>query len=112
MNPLLPPILVLIGWTLVVWLWMYATNPLPAFRGRPAPANAQYVRDNYNHLLEQPTIFYAIAFCIMFAHHVDRVHVWCAWIYTSLRIVHSLVQGTTNVIRIRFAVFTLSSIAL
>ena len=35
-----------------------------------------------------------------------------AWIYTGLRVVHSLVQATANVVMVRFVLFALSSVVL
>ena len=72
----LHPVLALIVWTLVMWLWMYATripamqkaqiNPddarHPGTYGDKLPANVRSVADNYNHLHEQPTVFYALMF--------------------------------------------------
>ncbi|MEL7540791.1 MAG: MAPEG family protein, partial [Pseudomonadota bacterium] len=70
----LTPVLLLVCWTLIMWLWMYATR-IPAMTkakidpddarhpGTYAdrlPANVRAVADNYNHLHEQPTIFYAL----------------------------------------------------
>jgi len=70
------------------------------------------VSNNYNHLFEQPTLFYAIAITIALLDHVDAIHVGCAWAYAGLRVVHSLVQATVDIVRIRFGVFTLSWLAL
>ena len=76
------------------------------------PPEVMRVSNNYNHLFEQPTLFYAIAISIAVLGHVDAVHVGCAWAYTGLRVVHSLVQATVDIVRIRFGVFTLSWIVL
>ena len=35
-----------------------------------------------------------------------------AWLYVALRIVHSIVQATVNVIMLRFAVFMIASVVL
>ncbi|MEJ0041286.1 MAG: MAPEG family protein [Rhizomicrobium sp.] len=80
MTSMLTPVLALIVWTLIVWTWMYATR-IPAMqRARIDPQSGQHpgsldvlpspvrqVADNYNHLMEQPTIFYALAFTIVLA---------------------------------------------
>ena len=121
----LTPILALIVWTFVMWLWMYATR-LPAIRAAgldPAkvkrkedieglPASVKYVADNYNHLHEQPTVFYALALYCHVAGTADAVNVTLAWAYVALRIVHSVVQCTSNFVPLRFAVFTLASLTL
>jgi hypothetical protein len=125
MHSLLTPVLALIVWTLIIWIWMYATR-IPAMQAAQIdPANAKHpgsldglpsgaraVADNYNHLMEQPTIFYAMVFYVVLAGHTDTIHVWCAWAYVGLRVVHSLIQNTVNVVPVRFLVFSLSTIAL
>ena len=125
MTSLLTPVLALIVLTLVVWVWMYVTR-IPAMQKagikpqdamspgslNALPASVRQVADNYNHLLEQPTIFYAIVFYIVLAGHTDSMHVALAWGYVVLRVVHTLIQCTVNVVTARFAVFTLSTLIL
>lgn len=72
------------------------------------PQEIMRVSDNYNHLFEQPTLFYAVAISIAVLGHVDTLYVQCAWAYAVLRILHSIVQATTNVVEIRFGLFALS----
>ncbi len=118
------PVLALIGWTFVMWIWMYATripamaklkiDPQEAARTGVAPKlppTVTRVADNYNHLHEQPTIFYALALA---AHVsvVDSFNVQLAWAYVALRVIHSLIQATANIIMLRFAVFTLGTLTL
>jgi len=119
------PVLALIVLTLIVWIWMYATR-IPAMQrakidpqsaAHPGslnvlPSSARRVADNYNHLLEQPTIFYALAFVIVLAGHTDPLNVELAWAYVGLRIVHTLIQCTVNIVNLRFLVFALSTIVL
>ncbi len=121
----LTPVLALIAWTFVLWIWMYATR-IPAMRAaglRPAtvkrkqdldvlPLSVQQIADNYNHLHEQPTVFYALAIYSHLAGTADAINVTLAWVYVALRIVHSLIQCTSNFIPARFAVFGLASLML
>ena len=122
----LTPVLVLVTWTFVMWLWMYATR-LPAMTkagidpqeaahpgavAHRIPSPVRRVADNYNHLHEQPTIFYALALATQLAGAADGVNVALAWTYVASRVVHSFVQATRNVIPVRFALFTLGSIVL
>ncbi len=76
------------------------------------PSSARQVADNYNHLMEQPTIFYALAFTIVLAGHTDPLHIDLAWAYVGLRVVHSLIQNTINRVILRFTVFALSTVVL
>jgi hypothetical protein len=122
---MLGPVLALVGWTFVMWFWMYATR-IPAMQkakidvaelsrtGAPLvlPPEVARVADNYNHLHEQPTIFYAVALAAQIAGAADTLSVGLAWAYVGLRVVHSFVQATRNVIPIRFAVFSLGSLVL
>ncbi len=125
MTNLLTPVLALVAWSLVVWFWMYATR-IPAmqksgldpqdarFPGSLSvlPDGARQVADNYNHLMEQPTLFYALIFYLQLSGQTDATNVALAWAYVGLRIIHSLVQGTINRVAIRFLVFALSSLVL
>ena len=126
-NGLLAPMTALVAWSIVMWAWLYATR-LPAMlrlqirpeAGRLAgdmnemlPPAARQVADNYNHLMEQPTIFYAICAVLQLMGQGDNaVNIGFAWTYVALRIVHSLVQATFNHVPTRFAVFVLSPLAL
>jgi hypothetical protein len=124
-SSILAPILGLIMWTFVIWLWMYATR-IPAIRAAglvPSrikrkdeldvlPTSVKQIADNYNHLHEQPTVFYALALCTHLLGAADPLNVGLAWAYVGLRIVHSLIQCTSNFVPLRFAVFSLSTIVL
>lgn len=122
---IMTPVLILASWTLVMWLWMYATR-IPAMQkaGINAarlkekseldvlPRGVRQVADNYNHLHEQPVVFYALA---IYSHLVGvetQATIAAAWAYVGLRIAHSLWQATVNFIPVRFVLFALSSIAL
>lgn len=125
-SPILAPVTVLIAWSLIMWLWMYATR-LPAIsRAKltldPAvpprtlmdqlPARIRWKADNYNHLMEQPTIFYAVALVLAISEAGSGLNVILAWFYVILRIIHSLFQSMVNNIPVRFSVFTLSTLCL
>jgi hypothetical protein len=73
------------------------------------PASVRWKADNYNHLMEQPTIFYATAVSLAVVGAGAGLNAWLAWGYVALRVVHSLVQATSNVILVRFSIFMLSS---
>jgi hypothetical protein len=125
---ILLPVAVLVAWSLVMMLWMVATR-LPAMKakgidlrsavgGRPGVLDgvvddrAQWKAHNYIHLMEQPTIFYAIALTLALIGQGNGINATIAWVYVGLRIVHSIVQATLNVIRYRFLLFALASLAL
>jgi hypothetical protein len=122
---MLAPVLALVAWTFVMWVWMYATR-IPAMRRANVdvaelsrtgaklelPPEVARVADNYNHLHEQPTLFYALALAAQVGGVADAANVGLAWVYVALRVAHSLVQATRNVIPVRFALFALGSLVL
>jgi hypothetical protein len=124
-HGLILPVLALVAWTFVMWFWMYATR-IPAMqkmkidpqevvaRGAKLelPPEIARVADNYNHLHEQPTIFYAVALAAQVAGVTDTTSITLAWAYVLLRVVHSFVQATKNIVIVRFSVFTLGSLVL
>lgn len=127
-SPILAPLVALVAWSLFMWVWMYATR-LPAMRKAKIdtfnlvggagsdlksiiPPKQQWPADNYNHLHEQPTIFYAIAITHALIGTGDGVNLTIAWAYVALRIVHSLVQVLVNRVIVRFTLFSLSSLCL
>ncbi len=127
-SEILKPVVVLAAWTMIMWLWMYATR-LPAMSKakidskswvggtgadleKVLPAKTQWVAHNYNHLHEQPTVFYAVALALAFMGAGNSLNATIAWAYVVFRILHSLVQVTTNRVIIRFGLFTLSSLCL
>lgn len=123
---LLRPVVALVAWTFVMWAWMYATR-IPAIRRSgmvldpsaprgeqmaSLPAEVRWKADNYNHLFEQPTIFYAVAIVLAVATRGDETDVTLAWTYVGLRAAHSVFQATINKIEVRFALFFVSSLVL
>lgn len=81
-------------------------------KNNPLPPDAVAVADNYNHLLEAPTIFYALALAAQIGGYADNHLIIHAWIYVALRIAHSLVQATQGKVIIRFSLFILSMLVL
>ena len=125
---ILLPVAALVAWSLVMMLWMVASR-FAALRARGirlrgvvgtrpgmldgvVEDRAQWKAHNYIHLMEQPTLFYAIALTLALIGEGDGVNALIAWAYVGLRVVHSLIQATVNVVIYRFAVFILASLAL
>ena len=76
------------------------------------PDRMRYVTDNYNHLFEQPTLFYATVVYIYLAGHSDQANMILAWAYVALRVIHSLIQITVNNVSWRAAIFAVSAFCL
>ena len=125
MNTLIAPVMALVAWSLAIWLWMYVQRMPAMTKAGMKPQDARFpgslnglpdaarqAADNYNHLMEQPTIFYAAALAIQVAGHGDPLAVKLAWAFVALRVLHSLVQVSVNIVLIRFLLFSLSTIAL
>lgn len=125
-SAILQPFVALVLWSMVMWAWLYVTR-IPAMQqakvaldpslttadlSAQLPPRVRWKADNYNHLMEQPTLFYATALTLALLGQGGGLNATLAWAYVVLRIVHSLVQALTNVIMVRFLVFMLSSIVL
>jgi hypothetical protein len=129
---ILKPVVVLAAWTMIMWAWLYATR-LPAMKRAKIDAinmvgstgkglrdtlvdsgeeRASWVADNYNHLHEAPTVFYAVALSLAIMGAGDGLNATIAWAYVALRIAHSLFQALVNRVVVRFAIFMLSSLCL
>jgi hypothetical protein len=127
-SAILQPVIALVLWTMIMWLWMYVTR-IPAMNkaeidtanlvgGKGAdldailPANVQWKAHNYNHLLTEPTLFYAVALTLAMIGAGAGLNATLAWVYVGIRVLHSLVQATINRVMIRFMLFALSSVVL
>ena len=125
-SPIIAPVVVLVAWSMVMWLWMYVTR-LPAMRAakmkpdpqtprgeqmNTLPASVRWKADNYNHLMEQPTVFYAVALSLALLGQGDGINLTLAWTYVGIRVVHSVLQALINKIELRFVLFALSSLVL
>lgn len=125
---MLAPAAVLVAWSLIMLFWMAGTR-LPAMTklgggvGKAKPGGrgqdlegvldpkVNWKAHNYVHLMEQPTLFYAVSVIIALLGAAAG-DVLAAWIYVGLRIVHSIWQATVNVVLVRFLLFFLSTGAL
>jgi len=76
------------------------------------PDQVNWKAHNYNHLMEQPTIFYAVALSLALMGFGGGINLYLAWAYVGFRILHSLIQATVNVVKYRFLVFALASLCL
>jgi hypothetical protein len=127
-SPLLAPLVALVAWSLVMLFWTafvrframkragLTVGARPGGRGQDLegvlPPEANWPAHNYAHLMEQPTIFYAIVLALVLMGFDHQINVWLAWGYVALRVVHSLVQVTSNIVKVRFLIFLLSTLCL
>jgi uncharacterized MAPEG superfamily protein len=128
-HSILAPAAVLVLWTLIMLMWLAATR-LPGMSkagidlktaplgGRgidlepDLPAKTNWISHNYTHLLEQPTLFYAVVAILALSGQSGGINTQLAWAYVGLRIIHSLWQALVNVTAIRFLIFLVSTICL
>lgn len=76
------------------------------------PHEVNRVSNNYNHLFEQPTVFYAVCIALAVLDHVDTFFVVCAWTFVALRVCHTLIQGLADIVILRFYAFAASWVVL
>jgi hypothetical protein len=125
-SPIVAPVITLVAWTHFMWFWMYATRIPAIFAARlkldpnlpkgqlmaTLPPRVRWKADNYNHLFEQPTVFYAVALSLAVIGHGNGVNAMLAWAYVVLRVAHSCLQALWNNINARFGLFALSAFTL
>lgn len=125
-DTMVAPVLTLVLWSMFMLAWLYATR-IPAMRKarvkldptvprsaltEALPPRVRWKADNYNHLMEQPTLFYAVALSLAVLDAGDGLNLQLAWLYVALRVAHSLVQALINLIVLRWALFVASSAVL
>jgi hypothetical protein len=123
---LLAPVVALVLWSFAMCAWLYATRIPAITRGnivydprRPAeefhaqlPAEVRWKADNYNNLMEQPTLFYAVALTLALVGADTGLNTGLAWLYVGLRVAHSLVQASINIVMVRFSIFMAATLVL
>jgi hypothetical protein len=125
-DPILRPVIALALWTLAMCGWLYWSR-IPAILrlgivydpSRPAaefhdrlPAQVRWKADNYNNLMEQPTLFYAVCLVLALLRAGGGLNEFLAWLYVGLRIIHSLVQALLNRVQNRFPLFAAATLVL
>lgn len=127
-SPILAPAAALMAWTMLMWLWLFFTR-IPALAKAKVdianmkggkgtdldgvlPEQVQWKAHNYNHLHEQPVIFYAVCLLLAMVGLGGGAALWLAWAYFALRVAHSLVQATWNKVSVRFYLYALASLCL
>jgi hypothetical protein len=128
-SQILAPAAVLVLWSVIMVFWMAGTR-LPAMAKSGAdlksappggrgvdlegvlPPSVNWKAHNFTHLVEQPTLFYAVVAILALANAGEGLNVQLAWGYTGLRILHSLWQSLVNTIPVRFTLFLLSTLCL
>jgi hypothetical protein len=125
-SHLFAPVIALVCWSLAMTAWMYATRipaivkhrivydpyrPNAEFHAQ-IPPRTRWKADNLDNLMEQPTLFYAVALTLALLGADTLSAIVLAWAYVAIRVVHSIVQATVNTVAIRFPVFVAGTLVL
>jgi hypothetical protein len=128
-SPILAPAAALIVWSMLVLFYMIATRfrafakaDIDLAGAEPGsqysdvesvlPAKVNWVSHNYTHLMEQPTLFYAVVAVLALAGEGQGINLTLAWAYMGSRVVHTLWQVGINIVTVRVAIFAVSSTIL
>ena len=125
-QPILLPMLSMMLLTLVVWVTMYIQRIGYCIRNRVRtqdlttpdrvaeliPAPVSYSAYNFRNLLELPVLFYVLCLFLYVTNSVDEWYLIAAWLFVALRVVHSVIHCTVNIVIWRFVVYFVSALAL
>ena len=112
--------------TLVVWVYMYIRRisfiigrkisqqeiSVPGTLAQISPPNVSNPSDNLKNLFEIPVLFYALVLYLFITKQVDTVYVNAAWVFVVVRILHSAVHCTFNLVILRFYLYLFATIAV
>ena len=122
-NPLLLPLLAMVGVTLLVWVRLYLVRIPEMKRSRIRPQQLAgsadkgllkdtRASDNFINLFEVPVLFYVLVLATMLSGVSDGALLGLAWAFVGLRVLHSLIQCSYNRVMHRFAVYALATVTL
>ena len=120
------PMLGMLVLTAVVWFYMYARR-IPAMKKAKVPVQTytipekviellpesiNYPAYNLKNLFELPVVFYALCLFLYVTDSVDTVYLVAAWLFLAFRISHSIVHCTSNIVMLRFYLYSAAALAL
>jgi hypothetical protein len=119
------PLFAMVSLTFLVWVYMYVRRIPFISRLEPGPQALTPARlaelsppavsnpsDNLKNLFEIPVLFYALVLLLFATRQVDGAYVVAAWIFVVFRALHSAVHCTVNIVRLRFALYLVSTLAV
>ena len=125
-TQILEPMLGMMVLTAVVWFVLYARR-IPAMRkvGVPTqeyttpdkgaallPEAVSYPSNNFKNLFELPVLFYGLCLYLFVTQSAATADIFAAWLFFGLRVLHSAIHCTVNVVIARFAAYFLAALAL
>jgi hypothetical protein len=122
MYSLLWPMLVQIGWTFLLYVWLTVARARAVARGevkysafefgRGEPAEVARITRNLANQFELPVVFYAVVVLLVVIGRVSVIDVLVAWVFVAGRVIHTLVQTLTNDVPLRGRVFLINFAAV
>jgi len=119
---IIPPVFAMVGLTFLVWIRMYvvrlggmARHGVKAEEMKDKEKLPQSIAtsgDNFNNIMQLPTLFYVAAIFLYLADQVTVLQVGLAWTFVALRVVHSIIHSTYNRIIHRFLAYVSGAICL
>ncbi len=83
-----------------------------ALREPKWPKRTTQVANAFSNQFELPVLFYALTVLEYVTHLAGVVFVVLAWIFVLFRIAHAYVHVTSNIVRLRGALFAVSAVVL
>lgn len=124
-NAILLPMFAQVLLTAIVWVEMYrrrlsyvaeqkidAQSLADAQDAREALKPVQAPANNLTNLFEVPVLFYAAVVTTYASGIAGGLLVGLAWAFVGLRVVHSLIQCTSNKVWLRFQSYAASTLVL
>lgn len=123
---ILQPMLGMVVLTAIVWFVLYAKR-IPAMKKARIPVQAYTTPDkivevlpeainypayNFKNLFELPVLFYVLCLTLYVTGSVDQIYVVTAWVFFGLRVLHSFVHCTSNIVMLRFYLYAAGALAL
>lgn len=124
-KPLLYPLLIQVGITALVWIYLYFTRLSEMARNKIDPQDlvdkdkagtllkaVSGPSDNFKNLFEIPVLFYTAILLCLILFIQNSVIVTLAWMFVLLRALHSLIHVTYNRVVHRFLVYFCGTLVL
>ncbi len=123
---MLQPAIAMMGLTAIVWVVMFVkrlgymlkhkvdaqTVSTPEQMQAALPEPVQLAANNFKNLFELPVLFYAVCIITQQLGAQSVLLFNLAWVYVTLRALHSYVHICVNNVNARFGVYMLSSLVL
>ena len=76
------------------------------------PEEISYPSNNFKNLFELPVLFYALCLYLYVTATVERPDVIAAWLFFGLRVVHSAIHCTVNIVIAGLLAYFAAALAL